>query len=247
MNSLRNFGRLLVAGAILLATLTIVMDKVLMPIYVRHGQEKFLPNVVGMSYPEAARTLRAAGFKMQKADVAHTQEYPPNQVFEMYPKAYSRVKKGRIVQLTVTAEERMVTVPDLIGKSLRSSEIEVARVGLNIDTIMTTYSDEFASETVTWQSIKGGNFLRRGLGLSLMVSKGTAPPTFYVPSVINMGFQAGRRELLDAGLDIGRVQYIYAPNLLPNTIIDQSIPGGTVLKVKRLVSLKVSTYDRDKE
>ena len=246
MSALRKLGRLIVAGAIVILTLIILMDKVVMPLYVRHGQEKFLPNVVGMPYPEAARTLRAAGFKMQKADVARTQEYPPNQVFEMYPKAYSRVKKGRIVQLTVTEEERMVTVPDLIGKSLRSSEIAVARVGLHIDTIMTTYSDEFASEAVTWQSIKGGNFLRRGLGLALMVSKGTAPPTFYVPSVIAMGFQAGRRELLDAGLDIGRIKYLYAPYLLPNTIIDQSIPGGTVLKVKRLVSLTVSTYDRDK-
>ena len=247
MNSLRAFARLFVAGGILTLTFGILMDKVIMPMYVRQGQESFLPNVVGMSYPDAAKELRAKGFKVQKAAVTHTQEYPPNQVFEMYPTAYSRVKRGRIVQITITQEEKMVTVPDLVGKSLRSSEIEVARAGLVIDTTMTTYSDEFASETVTWQSIKGGNFLRRGLGLSLMVSKGTAPPTLYVPSVIHMGFQAGRRELLDAGLDIGRVQYIYAPNLLPNTLIDQSIPGGTVLKVKRLVSLTVSTYDRDKE
>ena len=236
--------RLGVALVITGGTLTLLMDRVVLPLYVRQGQALFLPNVVGMAYPEATRLLREKGFKVPKAQVAHTQEYPPNQVFEMYPKAYSRVKRGRIVQLTVTEQERMVTVPDLIGKSLRTAEIEMARAGLGIDTIMTTYSDEFAAATVTWQSIRGGNFLRRGLGLSLMVSKGTPPPTFYVPSVVGMGYQAGRRELLDAGLDIGRVQYIYAPNLLPNTIIDQSIPGGTVLKLRRAVSLKVSTYDR---
>lgn len=244
---IRNLARLAVAVVLLGGLLTILMDRVVMPLYVRHGQVLFLPNVVGMTYPEAVRTLRESGFKVIKAHVTHTHEYPPNQVFEMYPKAYSRVKKGRIVQLTVTEEERMVTVPDMVGKSLRAAEIEIARAGLDIDTVMTTYSDDFAAGIVTWQSIKGGNFLRRGLGLSLMVSKGTAPPTFYVPSVVSMGFQAGRREILDAGLDVGRVQYIYAPNLLPNTIIDQSIPGGTVLKVRRTVSLKVSTYDRDKE
>jgi beta-lactam-binding protein with PASTA domain len=62
-----------------------------------------------------------------------------------------------------------------------------------------------------------------------------------------MGLQSGRREILDAGLEVGRVRYLYAPNLLPNTIVDQSIAGGTVLKVKRAINLTVSTYDRDQE
>jgi serine/threonine-protein kinase len=225
----------------------LLVDQVLMPAYVRHGQVRFLPNVVGLPYPEAVTILKKQGFRTERTFVTHTQEYPPDQVFEMYPKAYSRVKKGRIIQLTVTAEERMVPVPDLIGKTLRAAEIEIQRAGLAIDTVMNTYNDDFDPGVVTWQKPRGENLLRRGSSVSLMVSLGQAPLSYYVPSVVGMGLQAGRREILDTGLELGHVRYLYAPNLLPNTIIDQSIAGGTVLKVKRSINLTVSSYDRDQE
>ncbi|MFB0515804.1 MAG: PASTA domain-containing protein [Candidatus Neomarinimicrobiota bacterium] len=237
----------LTALAVLAIIFTVLLDQVIMPAYVYQGQVRYLPNVVGLPYPEAVETLKEEGFRVEKAHVAHTQEYPPNQVFEMFPKAYSRVKKGRIIQLTVTEEEKMVEVPSLVDKTLRAAEIEVARAGLVIDTVHTAYSDDYPAGVVTWQSPRGGNLLRRGSSISLMVSMGEAPLSYYVPSVIGMGFQAGRREILDAGLEIGHVRYIYAPNLLPNTIVDQSIAGGSVLKVKRAINLTVSTYDKEKE
>lgn len=237
----------LIAIGIIGIILALLIDQVIMPAYVRHGQVRFLPNVVGLPYPEAVNTLKKGGFRTEKTFVTHTQEYPPDQVFEMYPKAYSRVKKGRIIQLTVTAEEKMVPIPDLIGKTLRAAEIEIQRAGLAIDTVMNTYNDDFDPGVVTWQKPRGENLLRRGSSVSLMVSLGQAPLSFYVPSVVGMGLQTGRREILDAGLELGHVRYLYAPNLLPNTIIDQSIAGGTVLKVKRAINLTVSTYDRDQE
>lgn len=237
----------LLALAVLSVILIIMLDQVIMPIYVRQGQVRYLPNVVGLPYPEAVKLLKKKGFRVEKTHVAHTQEYPPNQVFEMYPKAYSRVKKGRIIQLTITEEEKMVPVPDLVAKTLRAAEIEVARSGLLIDTVMHTYSDDHNAGVVTWQKPRSGNLLRRGSSVSLIISLGQAPLSYYVPSVLGVGFQAGRREILDAGLEIGRVKYIYAPNLLPNTIVDQSIAGGTVLKVKRAINLTVSTYEQDKE
>ncbi|MCK4577179.1 MAG: PASTA domain-containing protein [Candidatus Marinimicrobia bacterium] len=236
-----------VALVILVGLVAILLDQVILPIYVRQGQVSYLPNVVGLSYGAALKSLRKAGFRASRSHVARTHEYPPNQVFEMYPKAYSRVKKGRIIQLTVTEEEKMVEIPALVNKTLRAAEIEIARAGLLIDTVMTTYSDNFAAGVVTWQSPKGGNLLRRGSGMSLMVSKGEPPVSYYVPSVLGKSYQNARREILDAGLDIGSIRYIYAPNLLPNTIVDQSIAGGTVLKLKRAMNLTISTYDRSKE
>ena len=239
--------RYVIALGILTLAGMLLIDRAIMPLYVRSGNDLWLPSVIRLPYEEAVRILESEGLRAEKVGVTHTQEYPPNQVFEMYPAPYSRVKKGRIIQLTVTEEEVMVSVPDLIGMTLRSAEIELARTGLLVDTTMHFYNDEYDAGAVTWQAPRGGNLLRRGAGISLMVSLGEPPPTFYVPSVIGMGFQAGRREILDVGLEIGQVKYIYAPNLLPNTILDQSIPGGTVLKVRRAITLTVSTYDKDLE
>lgn len=241
--NLRAVIQYLAALSLLGIVAVLALDQIIMPLYVRHGQVSYMPNVVGLSYTEAAEILKKSGFRAEKTHVAHTQEYLPNRVFETYPAAYARVKKGRIIQLTVTAAEKMVPVPDVVAKSLRTAEIEIARAGLIVDTILTAYSDDFKAGNVTWQSPRGGNLLRRGSGMSLMVSSGEPPQSFYVPGIIGMAYQAGRRQILDAGLELGRVKYIYAPNLLPNTIIDQSIAGGTVLKVRRSINLTVSTYE----
>ncbi len=242
---LRAIMRYFVALGIIGAAVLLLFDRLLMPAYVRHGQVRYLPNVVGLPFPEAEGILKKGGFRVEKSHVAHTQELPPNRVLDTFPKAYARVKKGRIIQLTVPELEKMVSVPDVVAKSLRTAEIEIARAGLVIDTVLSAYSDDFESGSITWQSPRGGNLLRRGSGISLMVSAGQAPLAFYVPSIVGKGFPAGRREILDAGLEVGRVRYLYAPNLLPNTVIDQSIAGGTVLKVKRAINLTVSTYDEN--
>jgi serine/threonine-protein kinase len=238
------FIRYAIALTVIGALLIVFMDQVVMPLYVRQGQVSYLPNVVGMSYGAALKTLRKAGFRAARAQITRTQEYPPNQVFEMYPAAYSRVKKGRIIQLTVTEEEKMVAIPEVVSKTLRTAEIDISRAGLRIDTVMSAYSDDVPAGVITWQSPKGGNLLRRGTGISLMVSLGEPPISYYVPSVLGLAFSVARREILDAGLDIGRVREIYAPNLLPNTVIEQSISGGTVLKLKRAINLTISTYQQ---
>lgn len=225
----------------------VILDQIILPGYVRQDQVRVLPNVVGMPLEEAAKLLRGNGFRAVKAYVTHTQKYPPNQVFEMYPKAYSKVKKGRIIQLTITEEERMVTVPPLVGKTIRAAEIEIARAGLEMDTVISQFHQKYKSGQVVWQNPIGGNLLRRGSGLSLIVSKGEPPQSYYVPAVVGLPYREGRRRILDAGLDIGSVKLFYAPSRLPDTILEQSISGGTVLKVKRRINLTVSTYTENRQ
>ena len=231
----------------LVIVFAVIMDQVVMPLYVRQGQVRYLPNVVGLQYPEAERLLSEEGFKVEISDTAHTQEYPPDQVFEMYPKAYSRVKKGRIIQLTITAEEMDVSVPNLVGKTERMAEVEVARAGLGIDTVMYQYNDDYEAGIVTWQRPQGGNLWPRGGGLTLIVSNGQAPPLYYVPSVVGLGLAEGRRQILLSGLEVGNIRRLEDPLHLPDTILDQSIPGGTVLQVKRAINLTVSSLDESPE
>ncbi len=235
------------ALAALAIVLAVLMDQVVMPLYVRQGQVRYLPNVVGLQYSEAEELLREEGFKVEVDDTARTQEYPPDQVFEMYPKAYSRVKKGRYIQLTITAEEMDVPVPSLIGKTYRMADVEIAQAGLAIDTVMYQYNDDYEADIVIWQRPQSGNLWPRGGGLTLIVSNGKAPLVYYVPSVEGLGLADGRRLILLAGLEVGNVRLFYDPLHVPNTILSQSIPGGTVLQVKRAINLTVSSLDESLE
>ncbi len=68
--ALRYFTALAMLGLIIV----LFMDQAVMPLYVRHGQVRFLPNIVGSPYPAAARRLRKAGSRATKASVTQTQE-----------------------------------------------------------------------------------------------------------------------------------------------------------------------------
>ena len=48
----------------------------------------------------------------------------------------------------------MVSIPDLIGRSLRSSELALNQIGLEIDTVYEEYNSDVPSGNVTWQYLK---------------------------------------------------------------------------------------------
>ena len=72
----------------------------------------------------------------------------------------------------------MVSIPDLIGRSLRSSELALNQIGLEIDTVYEEYNSDVPSGNVTWQYPKGGDLLGKGTGLHLTISLGV-PPNFF--------------------------------------------------------------------
>ena len=45
----------------------------------------------------------------------------------------------------------MVLIPDLIGRSLRSAELALNQVGLEIDTVYEEYNSDVPNGNVTWQ------------------------------------------------------------------------------------------------
>ena len=93
--------------------------------------------------------------------------FKPGIVIDQYPSPNMRVKEGRTVRLTVSHAERMVNVPDLIGRSERSAELDIRQAGLDIDTVYKEYNSDVPFGNVTWQYPKGGDLLSKGMGIHL--------------------------------------------------------------------------------
>ena len=77
----------------------------------------------------------------------------------------------------------MVSIPDLIGRSLRSSELVLNQVGLEIDTVYEEYNSDVPLGNVMAVS-KGGDLLIKGTGLHLTTSLGVPPNFFQVPNLL---------------------------------------------------------------
>ena len=155
-----------------------MFDSLLMPFYVRMNSGKYMVNVTNKNLSYAEKILLQEGYRSIVSDTLFSGSYEPKTVVDQYPNPNTKVKKGRTVRLKIAQPEKMVPIPDLIGRSLRSAELSLNQMGLEIDTVYEEYNSDVPSGNVTWQYPKGGDLLSRGNGLHLTISLGV-PPNFF--------------------------------------------------------------------
>ena len=79
-----------------------------------------------------------------------------------------------------------------------------------------------------------------GAVVSIVVSLGRFPDRFIVPNVIGRNLKEARTIIIQAGLTIGEIQYQDEPDLLPETIINQSIKADEEVNEGEAINLLVS-------
>ena len=182
-------------------------------------------------------------FKSVVSDTLFSGSYEPGTIIDQYPEPNRRVKEGRTIRLKISQPEKMVSIPDLIGRSLRSAELALLQSGLSIDTVYKEYNSDVPSGNVTWQYPKGGDQLNKGMGLHLTISLGVPPNFFQVPNLFGLSKKKAIVDLEKAGLVLGKIFYRQNEDLIPYTVLDQSIAAETVLEKSTEINLTVSVLD----
>ena len=220
-----------------------MFDTLLMPFYVRMNSGKYMVNVIDKNLSYAEKILLQEGYRSIVSDTLFSRSYEPETVVDQYPNPNTKVKKGRTVRLKIAQPEKMVPIPDLIGRSLRSAELSLNQMGLEIDTVYEEYNSDVPSGNVTWQYPKGGDLLSRGNGLHLTISLGVPPNFFQAPNVFGLSKKKAIVEIEKAGFSLGKVYYRQNEDLIPYTVLDQSLKPGTVLEESVIIDLTISVLD----
>ncbi len=221
----------------------LIFDWFVMPSYVRQDKSILVMDVNGKSLDRAIRELDVEGFKAVVFDTVYTSDVDPQTVVDQYPTAGQKVKPGRTIRLKIARPEKMVLVPSLVGQSRRSAEISLQQLGLQIDTVYTEYNPDYPKGTVAWQFPKSGDHIKKGLGLQITVSQGLPPDFFQVPQLFGLSMKKAKEALIHARLKVGKISYQQNEDLVPYTVLDQSIAPGTVLDQTTQVDLVVSILD----
>ena len=85
---------------------------------------------------KAVYQLRALGCNTQEILVAYSDANIPGTVIKMFPRAFTKVKEGRTIDLTIAGKDEDITIPDISHSTLRNAKLIIARLGLGIDTII---------------------------------------------------------------------------------------------------------------
>jgi serine/threonine-protein kinase len=240
MNKIIQFS---LAFGIASLTIILIFDWFIMPTYVRQDKTLIVTDITGKSLNRALIELETEGYKGVVYDTVYTADVAPQTVVDQYPIAGAKVKPGRTIRLKISKPEKMIIVPNLVGQSRRSAELSLQQIGLRVDTVYTEFNPDYPKGTVAWQFPKSGDHIKKGLGMQITVSQGLPPDFFQVPQLFGLSMKKAKESLTFARLKIGKISYKQNEDLVPYTVLDQSIAPGTVLDQAAQVDLVVSILD----
>jgi beta-lactam-binding protein with PASTA domain len=131
----------------------------------KHGDYLKVPTVKGKSIDEARKILEAQGFEVEVQDSVYYDSLPRLSIVKQTPYPEMLVKVNRTVYLTVNrAQPPLVTVPNFVGQTLRSVEMQLRALGFKLGD--TTYKPDFAVGSILEQ-LHNGSALKPGEKISL--------------------------------------------------------------------------------
>ncbi len=101
---------LLIAVALIVALTAITL--ISLKSYTHHGISYSVPDLSGMTYNEAKQAAKSTLLKVELLDSVYDKGASPGTVVDQVPKANQQVKEGRLIYLTINANEaEMMEVP----------------------------------------------------------------------------------------------------------------------------------------
>jgi beta-lactam-binding protein with PASTA domain len=238
-----NLIRIILSIIGMIVIFSIVAEYLVMPAYTRQNQNRIMIDVQNRNLDDALKILKSENYRYEVSDTLYTNKFQLGTIVDQYPKPNTRVKSGRTVRLKIAQPEKSVAIPNLIGQSRRSAELELNQMGLLIDTVYTEYNPEYPNGTIAWQYPKAGDRRKKGMGIQITVSKGMPPNFFQVPNLIGLSINQAKDLIFKSRLKVGKISYHQDQDLVPYTVLDQSIKNGTVLDVTATINLVVSVLD----
>ena len=237
----KKFYKRVLFGLIIICSLLLLMDFVVMPLYTKHNWEYELPDVTDRPVTEAMEILDSCGFVPLIKDSVYDEKFSPGSVIQQNPLPFSKVKSGRRVYLIVSIGEKPLYVPALIGLTPQDAEFRLREQELNLNQVFYEFSDFYPRGVVISQSLPAGEVAQKNQRVNITVSLGVAPTTFEIPNLVGKSLDTAEKELEAIGVKIAKVKYSYRPQLVPGTVLNQSLEAGSSAAKVESISLLVST------
>jgi beta-lactam-binding protein with PASTA domain len=226
-----------------LLVLALLFDFVIMPLTVKEGAETRVPDVVNLSMRAAEAKLGEVGLETIEGDEEFDSDRPKGTVISQRPEGGATVKKGRRVFLTISKGSASATVPQLEGFSLREARFLLEKEGLQPGGIL-WMTQESRPDGVILGSIPGeGTVMKLNASVELIVNRKETDIMVSVPEFVGLDLEEARILAEENYLLIGDLDLEVNNELLPETVIDQSIEAGDLVRKWSVVDLTVSVLE----
>lgn len=197
--------------AVLFFTVLILVSSLLLNTITNHGKTIEVPDFTSMNVNDAKREAAKEKLRVEVIDSIFVRKMEKGAVYSQNPKAGARVKKGRRILLTINAKNaKNVSMPNLVGYSMRQAKAELNSRGLTLGKLV--YVNDIATNNVLRQiynnrEIRPGRQIETGSEINLEVGLNPADNLTYIPDVKGLKYLRAIDAIHDNSLNVGRVVF----------------------------------------
>ena len=126
-----------------------LFDYIILPNYVGYNNEHYLPDVRGEYLEKATYQLGLLGFNTELFYIPYSESHSPGSVIKMFPRAFTKVKEGRTIDLTIAGKDEDIAIPNVRNLTLRNAKLTIRKLGLGIDTIIYEFDNTILDGYIT--------------------------------------------------------------------------------------------------
>ena len=170
-----------------------------------HGQEVAVPPLVGLTPTEAERAISGQGLQMSIERQYYSPQIPEGRIMSQLPLPGTKVRRGWQVRVAQSLGPTRVAVPDVTGQSEHAAELNIRRRGLDIASMAEVETTGIPADQVVGQNPMANAAQLVAPKINLLVSSGTEPQAYVMPSFVGQPLGSVSRTLQDAGFRLGNV------------------------------------------
>jgi eukaryotic-like serine/threonine-protein kinase len=200
-------------------------------------QEVTVPNVLGLTFDDARQRLGAAGFTAQQGDARFNVGSPRMTVLSQTPAGGASAPHGTKVVLDVSAGQRKVAIPNIVGMTRDQAQLTLEKVGLEMGPVVERESPLPRGEVMATSPLAGAEAI---LPSTVTVTVSSGPETLTVPDLVGQPLAVARSTLDQLGLRLAGVTVDSAAADPDGTITREVPAAGTPVVAGTAIGLTVA-------
>jgi eukaryotic-like serine/threonine-protein kinase len=212
---------------------------VLVFVFPIHGQpdEAVVPNVLGLTFDDAATRLNAIGFRAEQGESRYNVGSPRSTVLSETPSPSTSAPKGSRIVLDISAGQRRSATPNVVGMDREQAQLALEKVGLEVGEVREHESPLPHGEVISMSPVAGTQLILPS-AIALVVSAG--PATIEIPYLIGRPFGEARAALEQLGLTAATAKVDSASAEPAGTVTAQVPSEGTAVSPGTAINLTIS-------
>ncbi len=237
----KKFFYLLLGLATAFFVFLILFDKLIMPLAVRHDDDRLVPSVVGLSVDSASAVLDSVDLGIAVVGEEFSSVRLVGEIISQLPPPGMRVREGRLIKVSVSKGSQRLTVPNVVGMGRRKAELLLLDYGLYVGEIIEVDTGGAEKGTVLATFPSPGAGVAPQSRVTLTVAAGENEPELTeVPNVVGRNIEEAERRISASGLEVGKIETEEDELVLPGTVLKQDPAAGASVKKGEKVKLTVA-------